>query len=72
MDVGAAEELLRNKCGITARTVWQIAGTSILIAEAILIFFQGIKRFSTVLLGFFLWKKCVSFEKTEILLRKDT
>lgn len=26
-------------------------------------FFQGIKRLSTVLLGVFVWKKCVSFEK---------
>lgn len=41
MDVGAAEELLRNKCGITAKAVWQVAGALILIAEAILLFSAG-------------------------------
>lgn len=68
MDVGAAEELLRNKCGITAKAVWQVAGALILIAEAILLFSAGFCWFFSL---FFFWKKCVSFEKIEFLPRKD-
>lgn len=56
MDVGAAEELLRNKCGITAKAVWQVAGALILIAEAILLFSAGFCWFFW--LFFFFEKMC--------------
>lgn len=57
MDVSAAEELLRNNCGVTARAIWQIAGTLILIAGAILLISGYKKAQHSIVGGFCLEKK---------------